>query len=156
MEQCVATIRPGTAPVHYFRGGSGEPLLYLHHLAGMQGWEPALAELGIEPEDGSIILAREVAIEGRNVARINGRTFPVSVVRQVGDLLVDLHGQHEHQSLLREEFHLAFLDSNLFCQRETQSHGSASGDLSFYFRLVQDPADVVYRDQIHYFNLARC
>lgn len=45
MEQCVATIRPGSAPVHYFRGGSGEPLLYLHHIAGMQGWEPALAEL---------------------------------------------------------------------------------------------------------------
>lgn len=45
MEQCVATIRPGIAPVHYFRGGSGEPLLYLHHIAGMQGWEPAMAEL---------------------------------------------------------------------------------------------------------------
>ncbi|MHB9024039.1 MAG: DNA repair protein RecN [Armatimonadota bacterium] len=72
---------------------------------------PVLAELGIEPEDGTIILAREVAVEGRNVARINGRTFPVSVVRQVGDLLVDLHGQHEHQSLLREEHHQAFLDA---------------------------------------------
>ncbi len=45
MDQLVAQIRPGKAPVHYFRGGSGDPLLYLHHLAGMQGWEPALAEL---------------------------------------------------------------------------------------------------------------
>lgn len=45
MEQLVATIRPGTAPVHYFRGGGGEPLLYLHHIAGMQGWEPVLGEL---------------------------------------------------------------------------------------------------------------
>lgn len=70
-----------------------------------------LQELGIEPEDGLIILSREVAREGRNVARINGRTSPLSVVRQVGDLLVDLHGQHEHQSLLREEFHLVFLDA---------------------------------------------
>jgi len=72
---------------------------------------PALAELGIEPEDGLIILGREVAREGRNVARINGRTCPVNVIRQVGDVLVDLHGQHEHQSLLREEHHLAFLDA---------------------------------------------
>jgi len=72
---------------------------------------PALAEIGIEPEDGLIILSREVAREGRNLARINGRTCPVAVIRQVGDLLVDLHGQHEHQSLLKEEFHLAFLDA---------------------------------------------
>lgn len=72
---------------------------------------PALAELGVEPEDGLIILGREVAREGRNAARINGRTCPVNVIRQVGDILVDLHGQHEHQSLLREEHHLAFLDA---------------------------------------------
>jgi pimeloyl-ACP methyl ester carboxylesterase len=45
MEQLVASIRPNKAPVHYFRGGTGEPLLYLHHLAGMQGWEPIMAEL---------------------------------------------------------------------------------------------------------------
>ena len=45
MELKVAQVRPGSAPVHYYRGGSGEPLLYLHHIAGMQGWEPALEEL---------------------------------------------------------------------------------------------------------------
>ncbi|HEX2950157.1 MAG TPA: AAA family ATPase, partial [Armatimonadota bacterium] len=72
---------------------------------------PALESIGIEPEDGLVILSREVAREGRNAARINGRTTPLSIVRQVGDLLVDLHGQHEHQSLLREEFHLTFLDA---------------------------------------------
>ena len=71
----------------------------------------ALTEIGVEAEDGMIILSREVAREGRNLARINGRACPVSVIRQVGDLLVDLHGQHEHQSLLREEHHLAFLDA---------------------------------------------
>lgn len=45
MQQLTAVVRPGTAPVHYFRGGAGEPLLYLHHIAGMQGWEPVLSEL---------------------------------------------------------------------------------------------------------------
>lgn len=72
---------------------------------------PVLADLGIEPEDDLLILARDVAREGKNVARINGRPTPVSILRQVGDVLVDLHGQHEHQSLLREEHHLAFLDT---------------------------------------------
>ena len=57
------------------------------------------------------MLSREVAREGRNVARVNGRSYAVSTLRQVGELLVDLHGQHEHQSLLREEHHLAFLDA---------------------------------------------
>jgi len=70
-----------------------------------------LIDIGVEPEDGLLIFSREVAREGRNVARINGRTCPVSVIRQVGDILVDLHGQHEHQSLLREDHHLDFLDA---------------------------------------------
>ena len=72
---------------------------------------PALAELGAEPEDGLLYLAREVAREGKNIARINGRACPVSVIRQIGDLLVDLHGQHEHQSLLRQDQHIDFLDA---------------------------------------------
>jgi pimeloyl-ACP methyl ester carboxylesterase len=45
MDQLTAVIRPEKAPVHYFRGGAGAPLLYLHHIAGLQGWEPAIAEL---------------------------------------------------------------------------------------------------------------
>ncbi len=39
------TLRPGSPPVQYYRAGQGEPLLYLHHIAGMQGWEPAMEEL---------------------------------------------------------------------------------------------------------------
>jgi len=39
------TLHPGGAPVRYYRAGKGEPLLYLHHIAGMQGWEPAMDEL---------------------------------------------------------------------------------------------------------------
>ena len=70
-----------------------------------------LAEIGIEPEDGLVIIYREVALEGRNIARINGRTCPVNTLRQTGELLVDLHGQHEHQSLLHEEAHIGFLDA---------------------------------------------
>lgn len=45
MDQLTAVLRPGKSPVHYFRGGAGAPLLYLHHIAGLQGWEPAIAEL---------------------------------------------------------------------------------------------------------------
>jgi DNA repair protein RecN (Recombination protein N) len=70
-----------------------------------------LDELGVEPdEDGLLILSREVSRNGRNLCRINGQTFTLTNYRRVGQFLVDLHGQHEHQSLLNPEQHLELLD----------------------------------------------
>ncbi|HED24504.1 MAG TPA: DNA repair protein RecN [Firmicutes bacterium] len=69
-----------------------------------------LEEAGIS-FDGELILAREVYRSGRSVARVNGRAVPVSFLRELGQYLVDLHGQHQHQSLLRPEQHLELLDS---------------------------------------------
>ena len=57
-----------------------------------------------------VILAREVRRQGRHIARINGRSVSVSLLRQVGSALVDIHGQAEHLSLLRVKAHLALLD----------------------------------------------
>lgn len=81
------------------------------------GWESRnalmalLEEYGVEKDDdGTIILSREVSASGRTLARINGRTVPVSVLQQVGRTLVDIHGQTEHLSLLRVGRHLDFLD----------------------------------------------
>ena len=65
----------------------------------------------MEPdEDGLLILSREVSRNGRNLCRINGQTFTLTNYRRVGQFLVDLHGQHEHQSLLNPEQHLELLD----------------------------------------------
>ena len=58
-----------------------------------------------------LIIAREIYRTGRSVARINGRSVPVSMLKELGQLLVDLHGQHQHQSLLRPDQHLELLDS---------------------------------------------
>jgi DNA repair protein RecN (Recombination protein N) len=69
-----------------------------------------LEVLGVAPEDGQIYIHREVHAEGRSQARINGRTFPVSVLKSIGKLIVDLHGQHQHQSLLDPESHVNYLD----------------------------------------------
>ncbi len=67
-------------------------------------------ELGIGLEDGALYVQREVLAEGRSQCRIGGRLTPVSVLKQLGQVLVDLHGQHDHQSLLLPERHLPFLD----------------------------------------------
>lgn len=67
-------------------------------------------ELGVALEDGTLFVQREVMAEGRSQSRISGRLAPVSVLKQIGQSFVDLHGQHDHQSLLFPDRHLSFLD----------------------------------------------
>ncbi len=72
--------------------------------------EKVLEANGVTPEDGMIMLSREMYASGRSVLRINGRMVPRSVVSEFGDTIVDIHGQHEHQSLLRPATHIKMLD----------------------------------------------
>lgn len=71
----------------------------------------ALRAFEVEPEEGRVILRREIASDGKSRALVNGRTVLLSQLRAVGDLLVDLHGQHEHQLLLRAESQADFYDA---------------------------------------------
>src|SRR6266566_312897 len=64
----------------------------------------------VAPEDGHLILSRDIFASGRTVGRINGRTVTQQVLQQVASWLVDIHGQSEHMSLLRPEQHVKFLD----------------------------------------------
>ncbi len=61
--------------------------------------------------DNQLVLKRKISANGRSKAWINNHQCSVSMLKQVGAFLVDLHGQHDHQSLLNEENHLGFLDS---------------------------------------------
>ncbi len=70
----------------------------------------SLSELSIEPEDGKIILSRRIS-EKRSVLRLNSEVVPASFVKKAAALLLDIYGQHEHQSLLAEENHLKYLDA---------------------------------------------
>ncbi|MEI8281276.1 MAG: DNA repair protein RecN [Armatimonadota bacterium] len=70
-----------------------------------------LEGLGIDSEQGIIYIQREVYSEGRSQARVNNKPVPVSVLREIGSQIVDLHGQHQHQALLNEETHIQYLDA---------------------------------------------
>jgi DNA repair protein RecN (Recombination protein N) len=70
-----------------------------------------LDERGIEAEDGVLVLKREVAAEGRSRAWVNGTPATASLLGELGRMLVDLHGQHEHQTLLRRDEQRAILDA---------------------------------------------
>ncbi|MGH2480780.1 MAG: AAA family ATPase, partial [Ktedonobacteraceae bacterium] len=69
-----------------------------------------LREYDIIPEDGQLMLSRDIFRSGRTVARINGRTVSQQALQQVASWLIDIHGQSEHMSLLRPEQHVNFLD----------------------------------------------
>lgn len=77
------------------------------------GIEGALLEqlesMDVYPEDGRIVLSRKL-MTGRSTSKINGETVSMGLLKDVASLLIDIHGQHEHQSLLHKKNHLAFLD----------------------------------------------
>jgi len=65
----------------------------------------------LEADGGLMSVYREISINDRNVCRVCGVIVPLTFLRQVTEILVDIHGQHEHQSLLNEHYHLAYLDA---------------------------------------------
>ena len=96
---------------------SGESAAYIEAvfdiagLASRDAIEAILEAVGIEVSPNEpLILSRDVAASGRSTARINGRALTASVLTQVGELLVDIHGQSDHLSLLRSSSQLALLD----------------------------------------------
>ena len=70
----------------------------------------ALAALDIYPEDGQVLMSRKI-MDGRSINKINGETSTVSQMKAAAACLLDIHGQHEHQSLLYEEKQLEILDA---------------------------------------------
>lgn len=67
-------------------------------------------DLELDADDEVVILSREIGATGRSSARLNGRGVPLSMLQTAGHALVDIHGQSDHQSLLRPATHLHFLD----------------------------------------------
>ena len=76
-----------------------------------------LKELDVYPEDGFVTLQRRL-MEGRSVSKINGETVQMATLKAVSSILIDIHGQHEHQSLLYKKNHLAIVDA--FAGEETK------------------------------------
>jgi len=61
-------------------------------------------------EDGIVIISRKI-MKNRSISKINGETVTLSILKEVSSLLIDIHGQHEHQSLLNKKIHLEIIDS---------------------------------------------
>lgn len=84
----------------------------------LQKLNPHLVEAGIEPCDNDLIIKRSFSVTGGTRQFINGSPTTLSILKNLGDQLVDLHGPHDHQSLLSPETQLSLLDS--FARAETR------------------------------------
>jgi DNA repair protein RecN (Recombination protein N) len=73
----------------------------------------------IECDEDNLIITRVIYADGKSVARVNGRTVKLSVLKEISSTLIDIHGQHQNQALFNKETHLEFLD--LFAEHELKS-----------------------------------
>lgn len=71
----------------------------------------ALHALDVFPEEDTVIMSRKIMASGRSICKINSETVSAALMRKVASLLIDIHGQHEHQSLLAKKNHLKYLDA---------------------------------------------
>lgn len=92
------------------REGADYGLVELIFTVDRQETIRALEELEIYPEDGQVVISRRIT-ENRSSSRINGETCTAARIRTAAALLLDIHGQHEHQSLLYPEHQMEILDS---------------------------------------------
>ncbi len=93
-----------------------------------EGTDAASVEIGVSPtmplpsigetDDDTLVLSRQISSNGRSRCRINGKLANLKQLEELGTILVDIHGQHEHQSLFRTETHLELLDD--FGETETE------------------------------------
>jgi DNA repair protein RecN (Recombination protein N) len=108
----VELLLGGRADNTVIRGGADCALLEatFRYVADGGGVAEILEREGLLDAPGFVTLGREIRREGRNIGRVNGRSVSVSLLRELGEQLVDVHGQSEHLSLLRVREHLNLLD----------------------------------------------
>ena len=105
----------GKYSAEMLRKGAAYGLVELVFTVEHPSQEAQLRALDIYPEEGQLILSRKL-MDGRSVSKINGETVTTRILKDVATILIDIHGQHEHQTLIHRKNHLAFLD--LFAREE--------------------------------------
>ncbi len=111
----VETLLEGKVDDEVIRHGSNEALIEgvfaLPDNESLQPLKELLAEKGLRSDEDNLVISCESKRGGRSVLRVNGHAVTKAVLRQIGRLLVDIHGQSEHLSLLDRKYHLDFLDA---------------------------------------------
>lgn len=109
---CMNLVLGGRADRDFVRTGAEKGSVQaLFDIAKNSAAKAILGEMDIDCEDGMVAVSREISRSGRNICRISGVIVPLNTLRRLTGTLLDIHGQHEHQSLLDPAKHIAFLDA---------------------------------------------
>lgn len=128
----------GRASADYVRHGAKKAEIeVLFEIAGDHPVRGVLEELGLELDEDLLLIRREIAASGKSTCRINGSLATLSMLKRIGRFLLDIHGQHEHQSLLRTEEHLEWLDA---------FGGQSLGDLRRQYEALYDEYKTLERE----------
>lgn len=104
----------GRAGKDFLRHGEKQAVVEALFSVQSQALTEKLAENGITPEeDGTLLITRTLSEAGKSVCRINGSTVTVGMLKEIAEDMIDIYGQHEHQSLLNPVKHIRLLDR--FC-----------------------------------------
>ena len=108
----LAILLGGRASSGVVRSGEARALVEgVVDVGGLDAVAELLAGLGMEADEDHLVLRREIRAEGRSRGWVNGSPVTAGVLRRIGSLLVDIHGQHEHQRLLSGDFQQQVLDA---------------------------------------------
>ncbi len=100
----------GKATKDVVRAGAEQALVELLFVTAQESVHAMLAAQGIEEQEDEVLISRKILSGGKSVFRVNGETVPAAFVKELAGELIDIHGQHEHQSLLKKSKHLEMLD----------------------------------------------
>lgn len=103
------------------------------------------SELGFGGEDSLLLISREITAGGKSQGRINGRLSTLSMLRELTSGLIDVHGQHEHQSLLAVDVHLDILDQ--CCGQEAVDLRAKVGELHARLRSLRSEIERLRSDE---------
>ncbi|AMV67916.1 DNA repair protein RecN [Pediococcus damnosus] len=107
----VGLLAGGRGSTDFIRKGAKKTVLQgMFSLSKNSETLELLDQYGIDHADPTLILQREIQASGRNVCRINGSLVNTTILKQIGETLIDIHGQNEHQELMQADKHLGMLD----------------------------------------------
>ena len=96
-------------PKDVIRKGADYALVELTFRADTERQRALVEEMGISMEDDEILISRKI-MAGRSVNRINGESVTLAMIRRIADIMIDIHGQNEQQSLLHSAKHMEIVD----------------------------------------------
>ncbi|MGO3603867.1 MAG: DNA repair protein RecN [Enterococcus malodoratus] len=107
----VSLLAGARSSIEYIRQGSEKCLVEgLFDLPTQKEFQVLMEELGIEVDEAGLIVQRDLNVSGKSVSRVNGRIVTLANLRRIGQFLVDIQGQNDHQELMHPDSHLRLLD----------------------------------------------